>query len=297
MHIFNNKTIHMTICALIDTIQFKDYSTVRNASATWAWSFPGGTPSTSNLENPVVSYAGAPKGSTWGSSIDDADIVTNNSGTGTVEFTTGLNLTSFSQFSMAASSPPLPVNLLSFTAQKIDNQKALLNWKVAQEINLSGYKVDRSADGTNYSSIGFVPATGQSMYSFTDVTPKYGKNFYRLQMLDIDGRFKYSDIKILDFKSGVSLTISPNPSSNGVISLSFTGLQNNETASLEITNSSGQLIKTVYLNNISNTNGVTTHLGSSAAGVYYIRVTLNSGQVFTEKLLLKNQKCSIKYFL
>ncbi len=43
-------------------IQFRDYSTVRNASATWAWSFPGATPSTSNLENPVVSYFGQPNG-------------------------------------------------------------------------------------------------------------------------------------------------------------------------------------------------------------------------------------------
>ncbi len=50
------------VCSSFDQVQFKDYSTVRNASATWAWSFPGGTPSTSSAENPVVSYAGAPNG-------------------------------------------------------------------------------------------------------------------------------------------------------------------------------------------------------------------------------------------
>ncbi len=49
-------------CPVAEKVQFKDYSVVRNASATWQWSFPGGTPSTSTLENPLVSYAGAANG-------------------------------------------------------------------------------------------------------------------------------------------------------------------------------------------------------------------------------------------
>ncbi len=50
------------ICPLVETVQFKDYSTVRNASATWEWSFPGGQPSSSTEENPVVSYKDAEPG-------------------------------------------------------------------------------------------------------------------------------------------------------------------------------------------------------------------------------------------
>ncbi|QOD60813.1 T9SS type A sorting domain-containing protein [Polaribacter haliotis] len=49
-------------CPAIEMVQFKDYSVVRNASATWSWSFPGGTPSTSTLENPEVSYKNAADG-------------------------------------------------------------------------------------------------------------------------------------------------------------------------------------------------------------------------------------------
>ncbi|TDE46573.1 T9SS type A sorting domain-containing protein [Flavobacterium rhamnosiphilum] len=49
-------------CSQVEKVQFKDYSTVRNASASWSWSFPGGTPATSTLENPEVSYANAPNG-------------------------------------------------------------------------------------------------------------------------------------------------------------------------------------------------------------------------------------------
>ncbi|BFO67490.1 LamG-like jellyroll fold domain-containing protein [Chryseobacterium sp. KCF3-3] len=49
-------------CPAVNQMLFKDYSVVRNASATWQWSFPGGTPSTSTAENPTVSYAGAANG-------------------------------------------------------------------------------------------------------------------------------------------------------------------------------------------------------------------------------------------
>ena len=50
-------------CPVAEPVHFKDYSVIRNSSATWLWSFPGGTPSTSTLENPVVSYAGVANGS------------------------------------------------------------------------------------------------------------------------------------------------------------------------------------------------------------------------------------------
>jgi PKD repeat protein/photosystem II stability/assembly factor-like uncharacterized protein len=49
-------------CPIVETVQFKDYSVLRNSSATWQWTFEGGNPSTSTEENPVVSYANAPDG-------------------------------------------------------------------------------------------------------------------------------------------------------------------------------------------------------------------------------------------
>ena len=39
-----------------DTVKFVDHSAVRLSSASWQWSFPGGTPSSSTQEDPVVVY-------------------------------------------------------------------------------------------------------------------------------------------------------------------------------------------------------------------------------------------------
>lgn len=39
-----------------DQIRFDDYSILAHEGATWAWTFPGGTPSSSSARNPVVTY-------------------------------------------------------------------------------------------------------------------------------------------------------------------------------------------------------------------------------------------------
>ncbi len=39
-----------------DTAYFSDLSVLKETNATWAWSFPGGTPSTSSIRNPKVVY-------------------------------------------------------------------------------------------------------------------------------------------------------------------------------------------------------------------------------------------------
>ena len=46
----------LEINCINDTVRFVDHSAVRLSSASWEWTFPGGSPSTSTLENPVVVY-------------------------------------------------------------------------------------------------------------------------------------------------------------------------------------------------------------------------------------------------
>ena len=47
----------LTINCMNDTVHFIDHSAVRLSSASWEWSFPGGTPSSSTQEDPVVVYS------------------------------------------------------------------------------------------------------------------------------------------------------------------------------------------------------------------------------------------------
>ena len=47
----------LEINCMNDTVHFVDHSAVRLSSASWQWSFPGGTPSSSTQEDPVVVYS------------------------------------------------------------------------------------------------------------------------------------------------------------------------------------------------------------------------------------------------
>ncbi|MGB0915175.1 MAG: T9SS type A sorting domain-containing protein [Crocinitomicaceae bacterium] len=53
----NKTAINLASNCLADTIQFVDHSTVRSSSATWSWTFQGGSPATSSLENPKIVYS------------------------------------------------------------------------------------------------------------------------------------------------------------------------------------------------------------------------------------------------
>lgn len=113
----------------------------------------------------------------------------------------------------------LPVKLLSFDAAAAGND-AKLSWTTTQESDEKNFEIQRSTDGSNYETIGTVAATntysGTTAYSYTDIQPVNGKNFYRLKMVDIDGNFDYSDVKTLDFgtTAAVSIQCFPNPTVN-----------------------------------------------------------------------------------
>ena len=46
----------MEVNCMNDTVKFVCHSALRAANASWSWSFPGGFPSTSNDEDPIVIY-------------------------------------------------------------------------------------------------------------------------------------------------------------------------------------------------------------------------------------------------
>lgn len=108
-------------------------------------------------------------------------------------------VSSFSPFTLASTSTanPLPVELISFVGEVID-QGIRLQWKVAHEINFYGYEIQSSPDGMLFESIGFIDSdgnqSGMSAYYFDDARAHTGQIFYRLKIIDLDGRFTFSQV-------------------------------------------------------------------------------------------------------
>jgi len=100
---------------------------------------------------------------------------------------------------------PLPVELTSFDAILL-NDKVLLNWNTATELNNYGFEIQRkqvfssqsSVSNKDWQSVGFVFGNGTSNspknYSFTDEDLTSGKYSYRLKQIDNDGTFEYSNV-------------------------------------------------------------------------------------------------------
>jgi hypothetical protein len=119
----------------------------------------------------------------------------------------------------APSGGPLPISLIDFTATK-QTKVVDLNWQTSTEQNSRYFDVEFSRDGSKFESIGKADAAGSSSslkyYFLVHLTPVNGANYYRLKMVDVDGSFRYSAVRIVKFSSIKSITVMPNPTVNRV---------------------------------------------------------------------------------
>lgn len=105
----------------------------------------------------------------------------------------------------------LPLTFLKVAAQKTNNG-VTLTWQTVNEVNNSHFNVLHSVDNKVWNTIEKINAKGLSnnTYTYRHAQPTLGSNYYKLQQVDINGDFSYSEIKNVDFNlSGVK--VYPNP--------------------------------------------------------------------------------------
>ncbi|MEI9943352.1 MAG: GEVED domain-containing protein [Chitinophagaceae bacterium] len=114
----------------------------------------------------------------------------------------------------------LPLTLTNFTAAK-QNNHALLSWTTSSEQNSAYFKIEHSKDGMHFNPIGMVAAAGNSNsphdYHFTHNDPATGANYYRLKIMDVNGEFVYSAIRVLNIgNAGSVIIVYPNPAKDKI---------------------------------------------------------------------------------
>ncbi|MFL5739931.1 MAG: T9SS type A sorting domain-containing protein [Flavisolibacter sp.] len=107
-------------------------------------------------------------------------------------------------------SVPLPLTLLSFDASSY-HEHALLNWRTESETNSLGFEVQRSDDGSSFVALGFISSHGSGSYRYEDETPFFNKVYYRLKMMDLDKKFRYSEVVTLRNDNGQGKISVTNP--------------------------------------------------------------------------------------
>jgi len=225
---------------------------------------------TSSNESRIARYAGT----NW-------NLISNSTANGIIGFLqTATNTQSvFGNFTGTSNANPLPVNLLTFTAKAVE-EDVLVTWQIASETNNKGFEVERSVDGLNFETIGFVKGKGNSemviSYGFVDQNAfenaGINKLFYRLNQVDFDGTSSYSTLKQVEkeVSFGLNVWLYPNP-----FVQSFTialNLVQTETIAIEVLDVNGRGLNRFVK---SAQEAVTiTELDELASGVYFIRVSI-----------------------
>lgn len=169
------------------------------------------------------------------------------------------------EITMAGTLVTLPLQWLSFTIQKKENN-AVLNWSTVSEHNTKDFIVEHSQDGSRWEPVGTVIAGGQvtnNHYSYTHVSPGTGKHFYRLLQRDNTGNNNYSQIQFLLFSSAVSgFSLYPNPVNEGQLTI-----QLQQATSITLYNTAGAMIMRKDLPAGKNQ----IRLSQLPKGVYYLQ--------------------------
>jgi hypothetical protein len=162
----------------------------------------------------------------------------------------------------------LPLQLLSFSTQRNDKTN-LLKWNTVNEMNTDRFEIQRSDNSRSFSSIGTVRAfnNGKSKndYAFTDIQPLKAVNYYRLKMIDKDGKFSYSMIRSIDNTSSFDVKLYPNPVRD-IITLE--GLSANSKTNISIIS----LQRSVLAKSTANSSTYTWNIKQLPAGTYYVRI-------------------------
>ena len=108
------------------------------------------------------------------------------------------------------------------------------------------YEVEKSIDGTNFSSIAVKQPSanngGSAMYVTIDAKPVEGYNYYRIRSVDMSGKVSYTNmVKVLIGTIKQDIVIYPNPITDGMIHLQLMN-QPEGKYKLRLLNNLGQLI-------------------------------------------------------
>ncbi len=182
----------------------------------------------------------------------------------------------------------LPVELVNFTARQ-ENEKVNLQWTTASENNNDYFIIQSSSDGEVFSDLDEIQGRGTTSfnteYQTYDLKPLYGDNYYRLKQVDFDGKFTFSEIRLVNFEGKkTTINVFPNPTKTGKVNLNF--FNSNRNTTIEIRDLLGRL---VFQNKVESIGNQLIEIPTShwTNGIFIIRVS-NAAMDKNIKVLIDN---------
>jgi hypothetical protein len=186
----------------------------------------------------------------------------------------------------------LPITLISFDAKSKANKSVDIKWSTASESGNAFFSIERSLNGKEFTPIANIQGAGDSddviNYSFEDLFPRNGTNYYRLKQTDFNGEFEYSEVKrvmINSIDQSASFNVYPNPVKHGESLKLAYSVSTTQEIEIQIVSASGILIdrsrKIIQVEEKS----ISLDSSKLKKGLNLIRIIDGDGNVITFKVL------------
>lgn len=183
---------------------------------------------------------------------------------------------------------PLNIDLNYFKGSQ-NGTKHLLSWKVNCTSDEAKFELQRSSDGTSFAPINAFTASRvrcASAFEFIDENPVAGNNYYRLKMIDVDGKASYSNIVLLTRKAAHFdlVSLSPNVVSSQTAILKI-NTPVKETVTVVLSDFSGRFIQNQAVTLQAGSNQIPVQAVGLAAGIYNVTIYPNNDKPVTLRLI------------
>jgi hypothetical protein len=172
----------------------------------------------------------------------------------------------------------LPLTLISFFGER-DAQRNVLQWKLADDWQVSYIAIEKSANGVDYKTVGRIAGVTdyRNQYRFIDHSPYTGRNFYRLRITDQYDKVTYSRVLLMKDQYSTAARVYPNPAaSEATLYYEATEPAN---SNLSICQYDGRIVFTLPIQLAKGANFIHLNLQGLINGFYFIRVGSSTGRI------------------
>jgi Secretion system C-terminal sorting domain len=181
----------------------------------------------------------------------------------------------------------LPAIWKDFVVQ-IKGNDAYLSWKTTNEYSVGYYSAEHSLDGRGYQEIGKTNAlngAGINIYSFTHENLLAGKHYYRVKLVDLDGKYQYSATRTLSITGKIQdrIVVKSNPVKNNQLDL-IIDVSKNTRGKISIISLQGKIIQTLERNLTEGSNHLSADIADLPSGTYFVKAAFDD-KVYVNKFI------------
>jgi hypothetical protein len=187
----------------------------------------------------------------------------------------------FDNVALSGDDIPLPIQLASFSASVVRANDVEVAWNTVSETNNFGFEIYRKrGDGDTWANMRFVEGHGTTLtphsYSYIDRSVPFGKYFYRIRQIDLDGKSEtFPEMEVnVGLEPGKFLLAQnyPNPF-NPSTTIEFVAPEDGW-VTVKIYNLLGQEVATLHEGNVEANKVYTTVFNAAglSSGLYYYQL-------------------------